>query len=1042
MICERIYKDNSKFKLIKNDKEGKEEILNLKGLNIYISNLMHQLWEQPKLVYLILSNANIKDMKNNLAYFICNNFYENILNPNNLEDNLLFVICLLLKKEINNLRDVKDASQFLMESTCGFLLEQLKERKDIQLYFKNILLDIIQKTEEVFSSKVINFDIKKIEDEIKVLKQEKKDPKSLKEKKDLKSFYLQKNKEITLDFDEDNNENNKKMDKDEEKKVKFHKKYMLSMTLDELKKLYKINEENKDKEVKDEMKDYIQLHINFCESNPDIYKNDTFIQTISSSKLSQDIFSLYQNIFTGLIEIISQLFKNLLDNINLLPYSIKAISKIIILLLKKKFPNITIIQQNMFLSKFFFNQLMLNMLNNPSLSLLIEDLISDNTINNLKLISSFLIKFISCKLYQNYINECSFTPFNWFFFDEMPNIIKFFKNIAKNVKLPLIINKVINGELEKDITFEYFKEKKDIIGHKSICYSYNDLFILLDSIEKSKNIIFVDDKSSLLKKTYEKLTKENAAKILNNIKKNIDYEIIKIQKDKKDKIEIKRPIIKYFLIYELLTNSKCTDLFNKKNENENMQLNNIFTIKNNIYQILNNNKIINELDFDINNENIKDIQQINFIKILNKFKELNDLSNYSFDDIINENKKINWLIDDLCSVGEDIKKNDYQDLLIEIYQETIKSINSINYKDLIYCLDKFEISKKYNNLYQKAKNIILNIDINNKIKNIIDNEIIPVELYFKYDENIKELKIEKFKKVKKLSKDKLKEQKQGNYFAFEIWEVCQTIKDFINNFPDIAIISVLNEDYIFDIHKQMKINQKLEDYFKILESHFEKITCKGSSNNLSFLSDNIKYYFDKEESEKIILKLKDYIIEKLYEKIFPKVSDFLDNKIYLNSLKLSWTEPKHYMKEEITGKNNDNFDFKRFIGEMKIVMKKLEKVKIPSKKVELIYNIIEIMEKCFNNKVKVNYGQDFFKDLLIFTIVKINPSWLHSNCLFISTFIETHTNKTGESMFQILCDACKFFEEISYKNLLGVTEKEFNEKCEESLNDVDNDEII
>ena len=127
---------------------------------------------------------------------------------------------------------------------------------------------------------------------------------------------------------------------------------------------------------------------------------------------------------------------------------------------------------------------------------------------------------------------------------------------------------------------------------------------------------------------------------------------------------------------------------------------------------------------------------------------------------------------------------------------------------------------------------------------------------------------------------------------------------------------------------------------------------------------------------------------------------------------------------------------------MKIVMKKLEKVKIPSKKVELIYNIIEIMEKCFNNKVKVNYGQDFFKDLLIFTIVKINPSWLHSNCLFISTFIETHTNKTGESMFQILCDACKFFEEISYKNLLGVSEKEFNEKCEESLNDVDNDEII
>ena len=154
MICERIYNEKTKSKIIKNDKEGKEELLNLKGLNIYINNLMHQLWEQPKLIYLILSNSNIKDIKDHLAYFICNNFYENILNPNYLQDNLLFVISLLLKKEINNLRSIKDVNLFLMETTCGFLLEQLKERKDVQLFFKKILYDIIEKTEEVFSSKI------------------------------------------------------------------------------------------------------------------------------------------------------------------------------------------------------------------------------------------------------------------------------------------------------------------------------------------------------------------------------------------------------------------------------------------------------------------------------------------------------------------------------------------------------------------------------------------------------------------------------------------------------------------------------------------------------------------------------------------------------------------------------------------------------------------------------------------------------------------------------------------------------------------------
>ena len=457
MIWERINNEKIKFKIIKNDKEGKEELSNLKGLNIYINNLMQQLWEQPKLVYLILSNSNIKDIKDYLAYFFCNNFYENILNPNYIEDNLLFVFALLLKKEINNLRSLKDVSLFLMEKTCGFLLEQLKERKDVQLYFKKILTDVIEKTEEVFSSKEISFDFKKIEEEIKLLRKGKKDPKSLFEKKELNQFYLQKNKEITLNFDEENNENDKKLDKGNDKKKLFYKKYMLNMTLEELKKVYNLNEEYQEKDIKEEMKVYINFHIKNSEMNEEMFKNDEFFISVGKSQLAQDILSIYQNMFIGLIEIIDKLLKNLLDNIDLIPYPIKAISKIIILLAKKKFPQITVIELNIFLSNFFLNQLLCNMLNNPSLLLLINNIISENTLNNLKLISSILIKFVSGKFYQNYINECNFIPFNWFFLDEMPKMIKFFKNFTKGVNLPLIINKLINGELEKNLTFEYFK---------------------------------------------------------------------------------------------------------------------------------------------------------------------------------------------------------------------------------------------------------------------------------------------------------------------------------------------------------------------------------------------------------------------------------------------------------------------------------------------------------------------------------------------------------------------------------------------------------
>ena len=43
--------------------------------------------------------------------------------------------------------------------------------------------------------------------------------------------------------------------------------------------------------------------------------------------------------------------------------------------------------------------------------------------------------------------------------DEMPKMIKFFKNFSKNVKLPLIINKLINGELEKNSNLNISKKK-------------------------------------------------------------------------------------------------------------------------------------------------------------------------------------------------------------------------------------------------------------------------------------------------------------------------------------------------------------------------------------------------------------------------------------------------------------------------------------------------------------------------------------------------------------------------------------------------------
>ena len=79
----KIMKD---YTLVENNSEY------LSYLNVYIQTMLKSLWEEPKLVYKLLLKANKDEMKNNLAPLICNNFYENILSPNFIQDPLIYII--------------------------------------------------------------------------------------------------------------------------------------------------------------------------------------------------------------------------------------------------------------------------------------------------------------------------------------------------------------------------------------------------------------------------------------------------------------------------------------------------------------------------------------------------------------------------------------------------------------------------------------------------------------------------------------------------------------------------------------------------------------------------------------------------------------------------------------------------------------------------------------------------------------------------------------------------------------------------------------
>ena len=171
----------------------------LSELNTFIPKLLSYLWDDPKLVANLLMNADHSDTEKYLAPLICNNYFENILSSNYIEDPLLYVIYLLLDEEISQINDIKESNTFLNDTQCSLLLGQLIEKNDVKDFFKLILEDII----ENIGTKVFDFDLKQIngkkgrKDSIKVYEKDQKDEKKKKKLiRDFQNIYPQINPKI------------------------------------------------------------------------------------------------------------------------------------------------------------------------------------------------------------------------------------------------------------------------------------------------------------------------------------------------------------------------------------------------------------------------------------------------------------------------------------------------------------------------------------------------------------------------------------------------------------------------------------------------------------------------------------------------------------------------------------------------------------------------------------------------------------------------------------------------------------------------------
>ena len=939
---------------------------------------MNNLWENPDFNAKIMINSDLNEIKDFLAPLICNNFYQNIISPYTIEENLLYVITIVLKEEINDLNSENELDDFLNNSRCSYLLSELRKKNDVIIYAKTVIFNIIEKIENNNSYNILNLNMNYLEDVIDTLIKEK----SLEKDMNILEGFLfeydfsgeQKNKELKIN---NKNEHLKIFEIDNVDEIKiFNSKYMPRIDEKELEENMKKYKDNQD------MIEYLQIVKNMLSRDKDLLSNEKIVNIICKKNHSELLLTLFQINFLKLIELLDLLIDSLVKNEKIIPKSIKYINKIIYILIKKKFPNLSTLKLNICINKFFFNKLLIPIFQNP-FSMFIDDfVINDNIQINLKIILNILIQLISGNFYL-IDSQIYYKPFNRYFIEKMPKIFEFYKNII-NIDFTDFIDKVVNDKMNGDYNYDYFNENKNqIIMHRSICFSINNIIILINNINNAKNILF-SEKEKNESKTFKLLTKLNGKyykDILKDIKNN----------NKDSKFE------ELILLSDLLINPKYEYLFNiekikpyfyKKelknisNQEESIQ-NNIIKSKNYISGLLYNCRDLEASEFSSKNT----------LDFLQEIKIYLNTSQFVIDKSLPYEWYIKSLLDCLIFLPKNLSDNDFYSFYEEIKKDINNSIKIYDFNKISDCFGKIKYINNFVEFYQKAKKGVIDLSLNDKLKNLIENKIYDIDIQFKYELNNKFFKIKKVKNPQIIDK---------NNFSYR----CRSLNSLIRRFPNFsAKIGKNTSIKLMKIIKDLNIPNELNTYLK---NYTEK------------LLEESKYKFTNEESVIIKNKIYDYTLKKLYYKLYPKVPSEADNIITNNCRKLSWVEPKNF-KGNI---KNNNYNI--FIDDIKQLFNQLEKEKSPKQKAEIISEIFETITKIITFNVEES-GADDILNILVYIFIQVRPKFINSDIEYIELF---KVNLDGEKQthFAHLKSACDFITNIKYNNLVGVTQEEFNEK--------------
>ena len=1007
---------------------------------MHLHSFLVLLWDNPKLVAKLLMNVKPKNILDSLFPLFANNFYENILSQKFIQNNLLYVITLLLKHEIKTDCDLEYPNKFLsIKSPCGYLLYELRNKRDFQIYLKEIIQEGIELLDEYPFNICLNID----EIESNINRQ-----------------YENNDGFITIDKKGKLSES---LEFEDKRQLNFPK-------IEELKQQYfttNINSNNFFNELNQNIINYYNEILKISKDDNIIY--DKFIkdfnEEVNKKKYAKKIYPYYFSDFYVVTKFIETLFNNILKKINIIPNSIRIISKIISILIIKKYPNISIIKRNTFICRFFFCALFWPISENSNNSWSVANyLISEQSMNNLLYIEKIILVFIMGELYIDK-KDYHFFPFNKFFIEKMDLFIKFIDELI-NVNLPEFINKTLEDE---NYIFNYLNENdNDEIINRSICFTIKDIFDIITTAAKEGENIFL--KSKKLKNTYEELSSNQYFKILNNLQEKeksenkLYFYLISdclFAEEYAKKINIKKKMNYFTLELKKNPESKEEKNLNLINEAKNLLSGLLFNI------------------ITLTKDNISKNYQNDFIKLLEELLILSKFPHYSF----SENLTTSWyaepLIKILPKLSNEMRENNYEKLiegLILNVKNSIKDLQEFNGTLNIVNDEKLNYTRTTLSFIEQSVQLITGIDSYSKVIDIVKKDKINVGFYITNNNNNLKFCLHKNNPLlihKLLDKNR--------YYLFFQPKIFKTIFEFIYEFPDFNILfdNLENKDKL-DLQEEMDIPKKLNEYFTIINEYlnnkYNYLSSELNDNNEKIYKDiitllhkklcpdkpvekkiikeqntttipNILNVFFEEVNEKICKnnkysidklndikeKLYDYVMEKLYDKLYPKIPTDEEKNFFEKICLYSWLEPKH-----LNEKYNNRTIRLSFLPDTIKYFKLFIKEKSPRKKIEAMNHLFDIIEKAIEfNEGKGDFGTDDIIPLLTYCCIKAHPFRINSSIKYALLYNPYYSSGIEALRLSQLILINGFINNLSFESLFNITKEEFDKNVN-LINIVDN----